>query len=460
MIRCNCKNLVLLLFLFVCFKATAQRKNIPIQQPDNRFTIIAQRSWSPEGEEEYIFYVKNNTDDEYQLTAKATLDLACHGTTVIELGRTGSVYLKPRGLFKPGQDDNRHIFKGGNSESSLQCRIKDGNSYTFFKSVNFTFANIIKVTQPVVQQPQRLPEPKKDAAKDAAKTNTQETKKDASPVKKTETSPVPSAMEARAAFILAEEEFAANRYENSLKFIEQAAAKPGNASPQLLYLKIKCLQALNQKDIKYTADLKSSIEAFEKSQGLASFPEDKQLDVMKIKLRLSQGVALATGDFTESMTETFKKYQPNGFRLGMTLEEAKQLKPNFFAKASKAPVPNDNTAESYTLFESGGSVLNIITFKNGRVTFINGAITTSGENKSFSKGKAALDNFLQYFTGTPEVKTEEKSYTKNDTTIETVYTWKEGNVIATIRYSTVTYKFMLGTKTYSSSLGFAVQITP
>lgn len=150
--------LAICLFNLLSENVKAQLIDIPMAQPDNRFTVSAKRYWNSVGDEQYLFFVQNNTDQEYKLVIRVTLDLACYGRQTFNLGYTGEVYLKPRGLFIPSKDDNTHNFLGGNAESRLSCRIKDGNSYTFLKSAMFQMTDIVNVSQEKTKEAKRLEE--------------------------------------------------------------------------------------------------------------------------------------------------------------------------------------------------------------------------------------------------------------------------------------------------------------
>lgn len=458
MIPTCCRNLLLFLSLLICSELSAQRKTIPVVQPDPRFTLTAQRSWNTNGEEEYIFYLQNNTAEEYQLTAKVTLDLACHGIKVIQLGRTGIIRLKGKGLLRPGQDDNRHIFGDGNSESFKACRIKDGNSFTFLKAISFDISDVMNAAQIRNSAPKQIQQDKKEEkVKTNTVINTNPQQQKAIAENKTPAVAGPTAaqnMEAKAAYLLAEEEYNNKRYESSIKFLDEAAAKLGSTNPRILYLKILSLQALAQKNPARNPELKTAIETFEKLPDLASVGEDKQLEVMKIKLRLSRNETV--GNFDETMLDTYKKYRPEGFTVGASLEELKGSRPDFFSKATKTLYPTDNTMESYMVTEMSPVKVIMLTFKNGRVTMVNGGGSPSTEDKNFSKGMQIINNYLSYFPPNPQVTTAEKNYTKNDTTIETTYTWTEGNLTATLTLATTTFRFGLGTKAYNSNISFVV----
>lgn len=123
----------------------AQRKSVNISQFDPRFTISAQKKWGV-GNEEYFFYVQNNTSDEYKMVINVTLDLACVGQKSFTLGINKIVYLKPNGKFDAFKDDWVHIYNSG-ADNFKDCRLKDGNSFTLFQGVSYQVSSLVNVTQ-------------------------------------------------------------------------------------------------------------------------------------------------------------------------------------------------------------------------------------------------------------------------------------------------------------------------
>ena len=94
--------------------------------------------------------------------------------------------------------------------------------------------------------------------------------------------------EAKAAYLLAEEEFSSGKYALCISYLDQAATKLGSANAKILYLKIMALHALAEDDDTRLDALKKAINAFEKTPDFNSFNEEKQLEVMKMKLRLEK----------------------------------------------------------------------------------------------------------------------------------------------------------------------------
>ncbi len=148
------KIFTLSLLLSAIFLLNAQRKQVPVHQPDARFTFRAERFWLL-GQEEYWFYVQNNTGQEYKIEVEVELDLACEGNRSFGLGigawqpdtktERRIVYLKPNGTFEP-KDDYYHYYSGG-ADDGKACRLKDGDTYTLFKGIQFHITAVVNVTE-------------------------------------------------------------------------------------------------------------------------------------------------------------------------------------------------------------------------------------------------------------------------------------------------------------------------
>jgi hypothetical protein len=140
-------TLSILLILFVCNEATAQRKPMNIgRQVDSRFTLSAESNFSTLGGwEEYFYYVKNNTSDEYSIVVTIDIDLACVGSKSYVLGVNKIVYLPPNGSFTPKSDWVHNVVDG--PDNFKKCRMKVGDTYTLYKGLTFTITDVINLTE-------------------------------------------------------------------------------------------------------------------------------------------------------------------------------------------------------------------------------------------------------------------------------------------------------------------------
>jgi hypothetical protein len=140
--------LAFLILISICFanNANAQRKPVRVSQVDPRFTVSVERFWSSlGGSEEYYYYVKNNTSQEYKMTITVDLELACVAPKSYVLGINKIVYLPANGSFTP-DDDWVHIITSG-ADNFKNCRLKDGNSFTLYKSLSYKISNVINITE-------------------------------------------------------------------------------------------------------------------------------------------------------------------------------------------------------------------------------------------------------------------------------------------------------------------------
>jgi hypothetical protein len=156
-------TLSILLILFVCNNATAQRKPMNVgRQVDSRFTLSAESNFSTLGGwEEYFYYVKNNTSQEYSIVVTIDIDLACVGSKSYVLGINKTVYLPPNGSFTPKSDWVHSVVDG--PDNFRKCRMKVGDTFTLYKGLTFTITDVINLTE------KKAAEAKKKADEAAAK---------------------------------------------------------------------------------------------------------------------------------------------------------------------------------------------------------------------------------------------------------------------------------------------------
>ena len=255
-------------------------------------------------------------------------------------------------------------------------------------------------------------------------------------------------VEAKAAYLLAEDEFNAGKYEAAISYLNQAVEKLGSANAKILYLKIMAQKEMLRKDTSYFPGLKQSIDAFEKAPDASSFNEEKYLEVVKLKLMLAKnGTEHITAQADEEMKDIYQKYAINGFYLGARLEELQKSRPDFFAQARKSV--NADSTETYSGYPS-------LTFKKGRLIRMMSIFITNNEDKNFSKGNPQYQQFLALFPPTSVMKTE--SVVKGVTS--TTHTWQEGKLIAVVVFTKSVIGLGFGNKAYQSSGSVVVQLNP
>lgn len=262
-----------------------------------------------------------------------------------------------------------------------------------------------------------------------------------------------NAMEAKAAYLLAEEEFSAGKYDAAINYLDLAVVKLGSTNAKISYLKVVILQMQAKKDDNFLPRLREAIDAFETASDYPTFNEEKKLEIIKLKLKLARpDVSLVQ---EEDMTAIYQKYQPDGWFLGLTIEEAKTRKPDYFAKA-KMSMSKDGSVISYDLtYGELDYKTTRLEFEKGKLTYILIVLYNSDETKIFSKLNSLKSTCMSWFSGTPvESKTENSD--KTSKYISTFYTWKDGKVVATLSFNEHSMNFGMGSKAYHSNIGIVV----
>ena len=143
-----------------------------------------------------------------------------------------------------------------------------------------------------------------------------------------------NSVEANATYMLAEEEFAAGKYAASISYLDEAAAKLRGANAKILYLKIMALTELVKTNSDSLQGLNNAISAFEKTPDFSTFNEEKQIEVMKLKMKLGREAKFGR-EISAIEAMVYAKMQIIGWQLGNTLEEIQKAHPDYFLKAAK-----------------------------------------------------------------------------------------------------------------------------
>jgi tetratricopeptide (TPR) repeat protein len=245
------------------------------------------------------------------------------------------------------------------------------------------------------------------------------------------------AAEAKAAYLLAEEEFGSGKYADAIAYLDEAITKLGNANAKILYLKVMALQELAKEDEENLEPLKKAIAAFEKSPDFNSFNEEKQLEVMKLKLKLSKDGTLGKS-VSPLEASVYSKLGISGWQVGVKLEDMKTAHPDYFSRATRTPM--GDTMEVYLIIseQNFGVVV-----KNGKVFAISKALNASeADDASFSKGNALFNELKNYLGGSPEEKVTNNSYTATPAKyggykwVTKNLTWKNKNTQAYVSFMT------------------------
>lgn len=191
-----------------------------------------------------------------------------------------------------------------------------------------------------------------------------------------------NAMEAKAAYLLAEESFEAGKYADCISYLDEAAKKLGTANSKILYLKIMSLQQLAEKDEKLLPELQKAIDAFQKADDIGAFNEEKQMEVAKLKLKVAKKISLIPTNRLE--TAAWLVMRVKGWKLGMTLDELTQSHPDFFSQAKHQPMEGN----AYYYGTYNGVTLSLI-LQHDKLKEAHMVVEYMSDNKSFDKGKTA-----------------------------------------------------------------------
>lgn len=147
--------------------------------------------------------------------------------------------------------------------------------------------------------------------------------------------------EAKAAYMLAEENYGKANYPVALTFLKNAKTKLGGANCKILYLQIQIESELAKTQRNYRDSLWQTIAAFQTSPDIRDFNEDKVLEVVKLKLEMEQK-SIEEKDLKEkkvadsvSKEKIFRDFSwTTGWEFGQSLEEAEKKHPDFFRRTS------------------------------------------------------------------------------------------------------------------------------
>ena len=231
-----------------------------------------------------------------------------------------------------------------------------------------------------------------------------------------------TAAEAKAAYMLAEEQYAAGNYSGALSYLKTATEKLGKANSKILYLQIMAQQELSKTDKSYSSRVDSSIALFENAPDLAQFNEEKTFEIVKLKLQRKEQL---------KADERLKKYDLLDLPLGITFEEAKSQKPEFFTNTGTY---NASTKTGYV--QSGYTWLH---FKNGRLFSVAKSIYFSRDGameKTRNESLATLQQNKSQTNMSPAEKVDNRTGECNSTT--NLYTWQSGTRTIQLMMITVT----------------------
>lgn len=150
-----------------------------------------------------------------------------------------------------------------------------------------------------------------------------------------------NANEAKAAYMLAEENYGKGDYKTALEYLQQAKSALGTSNCKVAYLEIMVTRELNAKNPRQSEKILPLIAAFEKLDDYKDFNEEKTLEITKIKLAMKlEQKALREKDEKEAavreaekraeaaLDKIFSKYPP----LDLTVDELDARFPDLKAK--------------------------------------------------------------------------------------------------------------------------------
>lgn len=145
--RAKLRNYLFLLLMF-SLTANAQRKKVQVRQVDPRFTLSLESYFSTlTADEEFFYYVKNNTNQEYNIVVDITANYACVGERRFKLGINKVVYLAPNGEFTPKSDWVHYVLTSDLKGKAKECASKFEDSYTYLKSISYTISSVENLTE-------------------------------------------------------------------------------------------------------------------------------------------------------------------------------------------------------------------------------------------------------------------------------------------------------------------------
>lgn len=221
-----------------------------------------------------------------------------------------------------------------------------------------------------------------------------------------------TAAEAKAAYLLAEEEFNAGKYESAIEYLNQASEKLGAANAKILYLKIMALKALAEKNEKITLQLKETIADFEKAPDVASFNEEKMLEVLKLKMQVAKykPVSAQEDNVYKLMFTGAYAYYYGKLKVGMPvekLEEMFQQVPDWL-RIIQAEAAKDSGLVDMYYFKIGLKKRAISALSSGVASLSH----KNEKDTSATTGSELVNQFVTGFGGVPEIFESRRSFEK------------------------------------------------
>jgi hypothetical protein len=256
-------------------------------------------------------------------------------------------------------------------------------------------------------------------------------------------------LEAKAAYLLAEENYGKGDMRAALDYINEATAKLGTANAKICYLKIMILKEMSSKDTNAVTKLDSAILAFETAPDVADFNEEKTLEIAKIKIEQKRNAVIAKENKKYSalaIEENMMALQNKiGWRIGMPLDSAvvlhKELFDEFLKNASRKKDKIRPDEFVRVIVKGKGPV--DIQFKNGFLSSYQYYVHNLFEQPDYEQSrkvlKQTLDDLTTQFGYLPEPQFFSSASVESQSKI-TRYTWKSTRVILLLDLQETTSK--------------------
>ncbi|WP_133166272.1 hypothetical protein [Sphingobacterium haloxyli] len=260
-------------------------------------------------------------------------------------------------------------------------------------------------------------------------------------------------IEAKAAYLLAEESFATGDYAATLEYLNTATESLGSTNSKLLYLQIQAELEIYMTDRSYYDQVIKTISDFQNSADVDSFTEEKVMEVAKTKMLLIKEKEQDIKNKEEADRKkiqqdlNFHSYAFKSWPFGVTFDELKITHKDrrFFQKKTKDRLekntgltlyyPNEvslywdsSTIPKNTYFNDIFGILTKNNIVKGYLEVIYW-VDHNTENTSHEKSLADLDtmvaNISAYVGFEPEYENLDNKYYKGG-----IYSWsKKGKTI-------------------------------
>jgi len=231
-------------------------------------------------------------------------------------------------------------------------------------------------------------------------------------------------VEAKAAYLLAEESYAKGDMKSTVQYLDEAGNKLGSVNAKILYLKIMAQRELANADQSYFAKLDSTIALFQKSPDVSTFNEDKVLEVAKIKLQLKKEIdQKKIYDESRAGISGVERDYPD-WPLGASLATLRDKHPDVFRLLDNKAYKSYIMGNFYIIPNADNGVHNF-TIVNGKLhDFIAQLYNFQNDGTEHLKGKEAFAKLSEDFQSrlgkqSPTITNRTDCYIED-------FSWKEG----------------------------------